>query len=143
MLELDTAAVQSKYRPFPWHCPRCRRKEVRPAAIHYQCERTHDGRKHTIDIPELETPKCGHCGELVLTYAQDDVIRRALRRQLGLLQADEIEAGRAALALTQEGLAARLGVTEEQVSHWETYRQNQSRALDNLMRVFFGSSEAR
>lgn len=30
-------------RPFPWHCPKCRRKEVRRVTIPYQCERLHEG----------------------------------------------------------------------------------------------------
>src|SRR5262245_59098700 len=70
---------QSAGRPFPWHCPRCRRKEVRPATVPYHAERLHEGRLVAVDMPELVVPKCAHCGELVLNYPADEQILRALQ----------------------------------------------------------------
>src|SRR5438874_7277687 len=66
-------------RPFPWHCPKCRNKEVRPASIAYHTERLHEGRLYTVDVPQLMVPRCGHCGELVFNYAAEEQILKALK----------------------------------------------------------------
>jgi hypothetical protein len=66
-------------RPFPWFCPRCRRKEVFPAVIPYHAERLHEGRLIAVDIPELSVPRCAKCGELVFNYTADDQILRAVQ----------------------------------------------------------------
>jgi hypothetical protein len=65
-------------RPFPWHCPRCRRLEVRPSTIPYRAERLHEGRLVTVDIPQLVVPQCGHCGELVFSSTTEEQILREL-----------------------------------------------------------------
>lgn len=132
-----------RQRPFPWHCPKCRRKEVRLAIVSYRCDAAHDGRLYSVTVPELNVPRCGHCGELVFNYPADEQVRQALRSQLHLLAPDEIRAARAGLGLTQKELADRLGVDEEIVSRWETGGQIQSRAMDNLLRVYFALPEAR
>jgi hypothetical protein len=68
-------------RPFPWHCPRCRKKEVRPATISYQTERLYEGRLIAVAIPDLKVPKCGNCGELVFNYTADEQILNAVKAQ--------------------------------------------------------------
>jgi DNA-binding transcriptional regulator YiaG len=128
---------QRRGRPFPWYCWRCRRKEVVPVRRPYREEVLHDGQHHVVEIPDLPVPCCGHCGAEVLTNAEEDAIHRALRSQLKLLQSEEILTGRAALGLGRKEFADRLGVTEELVYRWEDDLEIQSRALDNLMRVFF------
>jgi transcriptional regulator with XRE-family HTH domain len=45
--------------------------------------------------------------------------------------------------LSQKDLAERLGVAEATISRWETGAQIQSRALDNLLRVYFAVPEVR
>ncbi len=130
-------------RPFPWHCPKCRKKEVRPAVISYRCDMAHDGRLHTVLVPDLTVPRCGHCGEFVFNDAAEARIRRALRMQLRLLTPDEIRAARTALGLSEKDLADRLGVAEAAIARWETESQIQSRAMDNLLRVFFALPEVR
>jgi hypothetical protein len=68
-------------RPFPWFCPKCRKKEVRPATIPYHAERLCEGHIIAVDIPQLEVPKCGNCGELVFNYTAEDQILRAVQAQ--------------------------------------------------------------
>jgi transcriptional regulator with XRE-family HTH domain len=40
-------------------------------------------------------------------------------------------------------LAERLGVAEETISRWETGALIQSRAMDNLLRVYFANADVR
>jgi hypothetical protein len=72
---------QKAGRPFPWICPRCRKKEVRLATIAYHAERLCDGRLVAVEIPDLEVPKCTNCGELVFNYAADEKIIAAVKAQ--------------------------------------------------------------
>jgi hypothetical protein len=82
MPEAETNGVnQPAGRPFPWHCPRCRRKEVRPAEVPYHAECLYEGRVIEVDIPRLVVPRCGHCGELMFDYSADDQIREAVEAQ--------------------------------------------------------------
>ncbi|HTU18129.1 MAG TPA: type II TA system antitoxin MqsA family protein [Gemmataceae bacterium] len=141
--QFQTASESTRQRPFPWHCPKCRKKEVRPSIISYRCEMAHDGQLYSVTVPELTVPRCGHCGELVFNYPAEEQIRNALRSQLRLLTPKEIRAARTTLRLSEKDLADRLGVTEAAVSRWETGDQIQSRAVDNLLRVFFALPEVR
>lgn len=141
--QLQMANDSTRQRPFPWYCPKCRKKEVRPAIISYRCDMTHDGQLYSVTVPELTVPRCGHCGELVFNYPAEEQIRHALRSQLRLLTADEIRTARSTLKLSEKDLADRLGVPEATVSRWETGDQIQSRATDNLLRVFFALPEVR
>lgn len=111
--------------------------------IAYQCEMAHDGRVYLVEVPNLTVPRCGHCRELVFNYVADDQVRDALRSQLRLLTPEQIRAGRTGLDLSQKELAERLGVAEATISRWETGGQIQSRALDNLLRVYFAVPEVR
>lgn len=83
MSELLNASELEKprERPFPWHCPKCRQKEVRREAISYQCQRIHDGQPVTIDVTDLKVPRCGNCGELVFDYFAEEQINAAYGRQ--------------------------------------------------------------
>jgi len=141
--QFQTASESTRQRPFPWHCPKCRKKEVRPTSISYRCDMAHDGQLYSVTVPELTVPRCGHCGELVFNYPAEEQIRNALRSQLRLLTANEIRAARTTLRLSEKDLADRLGVSEATVSRWETGDQIQSRANDNLLRVFFALPEVR
>ena len=68
-------------RPFPWVCPKCRRKEVRRATIPYHCQRHHNGASVTVAVPNLSVPRCDHCGELVFDYEAEDQIKQACEAQ--------------------------------------------------------------
>jgi putative zinc finger/helix-turn-helix YgiT family protein len=138
-----TTEVRTSSRPFPWYCPKCRNKEVRPALISYRCDMAHDGQLHSVEVPQLTVPRCGHCGELVFNDDAEAQIRRVLRKQLHLLTPEEIRTARLGLGLSEKDLADRLGVGEAAISRWETETQIQSRALDNLLRVFFAFPEVR
>ena len=90
MPDLEAARPsQPRGRPFPWHCPRCRRKEVRPATIPYRGVRTYEGREFAVDVPELVVPRCGNCGELVFNYTAEEQIDQALKALAGTGGADQ------------------------------------------------------
>ena len=130
-------------KPFPWKCGHCRQKAVNPASVPYEVEAEHDGRRYSVVISDLVTPKCDNCGELVLTATANEQITDALREQVGLLTPSRIRAGREELGLTQEQFAEKLRIASATVSRWETGAQVQQRALDLLMRLYFGLIEVR
>ena len=132
-----------KHKPFPWRCPDCGLKEVRPVAVPYTAEVKHDGRVHTIEIDRLEIPTCQSCGERLFSKHVDEKISQALRSQLRLLSPDQIRTGLRKLDLSQKEVAARLGVAEATFSRWMTGSVIQSRASDNLLRVYFAFPEVR
>ncbi len=130
-------------RPFPWRCPACLKREVAPAVIAYTADIKHDGTLHAVEIPALEVPRCQACGELVFSTDVDEQINTALRAKLRLLTPGQIRSGRKELDADQKQLAERLGVAKETISRWETGALIQSRAMDNLLRVFFALPEVR
>ena len=81
-------------RSFPWRCPRCREKEVRPAVIPYQIEVAHDGCRYRVDIPQLTVPRCDNCGELAFGNHACEQIEQAVRVQLHLLSPEQIRGNR-------------------------------------------------
>lgn len=130
-------ASEVKGRPFPWHCPRCRRKEVRPAVIAYEAELLHDGGLHRVVVPQLTVPRCGNCGELVFGNDAAEQIARVLRIQLSLLSPEQIRANREQLGLSRSELGERLRVAEEQVAEWEEGQVTQSGLADRALRGCF------
>jgi putative zinc finger/helix-turn-helix YgiT family protein len=136
-------ASPSSDKPFPWRCPECGKKEVRPATIRHTSQIKHDGRLYEISVPELRVPKCGACGELVFDNVADEQIGQALRQHLGLLTGEQIRKNREALGLSQRALAEHLGVAVETISRWENGVLTQTRALDRYLRVYFGVPAAR
>ncbi len=140
---MDKPVQQVARRPFPWHCSGCGKKEVYGAVTSHTCEVNHDGRLHTVEVPELQVGKCRACGEVCFDDFTDDQISAALRAKLRLLSPEQIRDAMKALGLRQKELAARLGVAEATMSRWCTGSLIQSRAMDNLMRVYFGIPEAR
>jgi putative zinc finger/helix-turn-helix YgiT family protein len=133
----------TKDRPFPWRCSECGKKEMYPQATDYIGEVKHDGRPYTIHIPDLEIPTCRNCGAQLFTARADDRIIAALREKVGLLIPQVIRERRTELGLSQQGLADQLGVAKETISRWETGALIQSRAMDNLLRLYFDSEEVR
>ena len=127
--------------PFPWRCIKCREKEVFPLASDYAATMQHDGRPYEIRISDLSIPTCRKCGERVFTSELDDEIVAALRAQIGLLTPQEIQERRNEHELTEQELAEQLGVANETIAQWETGALIQSRAMDNLLRLYFESAE--
>src|SRR3972149_11850748 len=81
-------------KPFPWRCPGCGRREVKLAAVRYECRIKHDGRLHDVTVPELRVPRCGACQEILFDNDADELLSRALRTQLGLLMPEQIRSQR-------------------------------------------------
>jgi hypothetical protein len=82
MPERDTNATpQPARRPFPWFCPRCRKKEVWGDTVPYRTQRVREGRTVTIDIPQLTVPRCRNCGALLLNCSAEEQILKALEAQ--------------------------------------------------------------
>jgi len=78
---ISTETAPTPFRPFPWYCPRCRRKEVERTTIAYQCQRVYQGKPITVVVADLAVPKCGNCGELVFDYVAEEQINRAFQTQ--------------------------------------------------------------
>jgi len=130
-------------KPFPRRCPECGKVEVEPATIAYDAEVKHDGRLHTFHIPALQVNKCASCGEILFSAVTDDLISDALRQHLGLLSPQQIRDALRFLGLKQKEFGERIGVAPETISRWITGTHIQSRAMDNLMRLFFAFAEVR
>jgi putative zinc finger/helix-turn-helix YgiT family protein len=125
-----------KTKPYPRRCGDCAAITVEPSTISYAAEVKHDGRLHHFQIPKLPVDRCATCGEVYFTNASDEQLTYSLRQHLGVLQPAEIRSGIALLGLTQRAFAERIGVAAESVSRWMSGQNVQSRALDNLMRLF-------
>ncbi|MBM4090047.1 MAG: helix-turn-helix domain-containing protein [Planctomycetes bacterium] len=139
----NARATEPRDKPFPWRCPECGKRQVRPANIHHNAEIKHDGRVYSVAIPSLKVPRCEACGELVFDNDADSQIADALREQLALLSPGQIRQNREQLRLSQRDLAEHLGVAVETISRWENGVLIQSRAMDRYLRVYFGVPAAR
>ena len=138
-----TKRAPNAERPFPWLCRHCGKQEVVLQTIEYQAETRHDGRLYSFTIPALELPVCQACGEKVFTENVDAQENEALRAHLNLLTPEQIRDGIKLVGMSQKGVAARLGIAEATLSRWLNETQIQSRAMDNLLRVFFSLPEVR
>ena len=138
-----TKVANLREKPFPRRCPECGRAELQPANIAYDAEVKHDGRLYAFHIPQLQVNKCGACGEVLFGNVADDQISQALREHLVLLSPEQIRDALSALDLKQKDLAERIGVAAETISRWMSGTQIQSRAMDNLMRLFFAFDTVR
>lgn len=132
-----------KQKPFPWHCIKCGDEEVYPSKLRYATEVKHDGRLHRLVVDDLTIPVCRKCGEKIFTDSVDEQISQALRSKLRLLSPEQILRGVRDLGLSQKEVAARLRVAEATFSRWVTGSVIQSRAMDNLLRVYFAFPEVR
>jgi putative zinc finger/helix-turn-helix YgiT family protein len=134
---------QPSARPFPWPCSNCYTLTVVPTVIDYTAKVKHDGTVHELRLPALEVPRCQTCGEVVITSAVDEGINDALRSHLRLLTPSQMRGSIEKLGLKQQQLAERLGVAPETISRWLNGALIQSRAMDNLLRLFFALPEVR
>ncbi len=124
-------------RPFPWKCRHCGERRVVMSQIDYDAEGRHDGRLHSFLVTKLELPVCESCGEKVFTGHVDRQINDQLRIYLRLLTPSQIRDALTRVGMSQKVAAERLGVAEATISRWLNETQIQSRAMDNLLRVFF------
>lgn len=130
-------------KPYPWTCTNCRERAVYEGVIDYEIDLERDGQTYHIRLHDLKTPRCRKCGTPTLDSEANTKITRELLRQAKLMTPQQIGKNRASLGLTQQNLAAALGVAEEIVSYWESGFLIQNRAQDNMLRLFFGLPEAR
>jgi DNA-binding transcriptional regulator YiaG len=103
----------------------------------YRCEIYHDDRLYTVEVLDLETPRCEKCGAIVMIDAANRRISDALRRQIGLLLPEEIRQRREALELSPEELAQRLGIAAIDLAAWEAGDRLQPRSVNHLLDLFF------
>ncbi len=132
-----------KARPFPWPCANCLTATVVPTVLDHATQVKHDGVVYDLVLPGIEVPRCSTCGTTVITEAVDDLVTDALRARLALLAPAQMKAAIERLGLKQQELAARIGVAPETVSRWVNGVLIQSRAMDNLLRLFFALPEVR
>lgn len=130
-------------KPFPWKCRTCGNRSVNSATIDYVAEKEHDGRAYSLSIPNLAVFLCDECHARILPDESRAKVDDALRAAAGLLTPKEMRENRKRLGLTQDQLGKLLKVAKETVSRWETGGQIQQRAMDLLLRVFYGVPEAR
>lgn len=134
---------QSQPIPYPRFCAECSSEAVQPVQISYMAEVKHDGKLHQFLIPVLGIDKCEACGEEYFTSDTDRQISRELRTHLCFLQPEQIRQRLKELGINQSEFAQRLGVAKETVSRWLTGHVIQSRAMDNLMRLFLEYDQVR
>ena len=142
---MQTTTIETKFksRPFPRDCFRCGKREVYRTIIPYSLQVKYEDVLHPLDLPQLETPRCRACDEIVFDTHVDMQINSAQRTLLHLLQPEQIRDGRERLDLTRGELAKRLGVSEAALADWEDDISIQPRTADNLLRVFFAFPEVR
>lgn len=128
---------------YPVHCIECGKKEVYPAVVRETWEQNHDGRIYKLTIDDLPVLKCRACGDVSYGLDADDRMTAELRRHLGLLTPESIRANLESLHVTQKEAAEGLGIAAETLSRWLSGGLVQSRAMDNLLRAFFGSPVVR
>ncbi len=130
-------------RPFPWRCWKCKKTEVVQDTIEYSTDRSHDEITYHLEFPRLLVAKCRNCGDVTFDLFTSDQIEDALRAKVGLLMPEEVRSRRIALGLTPEELSRRIGHPEDTVGKIEERLLIQSRALDNMLRVYFAFSIVR
>lgn len=90
---------------------------------------------------------CDKCGNDVMDASEADRLGRKLANAYatsnGLLSPDEIRELRKSLGMGQKDFERLLGVSSPTVSRWETGSVQQSKPVDNLMRVIRAVPEAR
>lgn len=130
-------------RAFPSKCRTCGKHAVKKKVVDYVTEREHDGRTYSFTVPALDILECEECHARVLSGASREKVEEALRVKAGLLTPTNMRENRIRLGYTQERLARELRVAKETVSRWETGGQIQQRAMDLLLRLFFGLPQVR
>jgi putative zinc finger/helix-turn-helix YgiT family protein len=134
---------ETRTRPYPWHCVTCGTRTVVPTVMDHVAKVKHDGTIYELQLHNIEVPQCPTCSETYPTAAVDDRVSDALRARLRLLTPAQIQDEMSRLGLTEQQLSERLGVTVESVSRWRDGTLIQSRAMDNLLRIYFAVPEAR
>lgn len=122
-------------------CPECNHELKRIENGTLQAKhKTSNGCKDIL-VENLSYSKCDYCNEIF--YSPDDLdnyeiqLEKALekeRKSENLLTAKEIKAIRKKYNLTQLQLELLLKIGPKNVAKWETYKSNQSKTIDKLLR---------
>lgn len=122
-------------------CPECNHELKRIGNGTLQTKhKTSNGCKDIL-VENLSYSKCDYCNEIF--YNPDDLdnyeiqFEKALekeRKSENLLTAKEIKAIRKKYNLTQLQLELLLKIGPKNVAKWETYKSNQSKTIDKLLR---------
>ena len=122
-------------------CPECNHELKRIENGTLQAKhKTSNGCKDIL-VENLSYSKCDYCNEIF--YNPDDLdnyeiqFEKALekeRKSENLLTAKEIKAIRKKYNLTQLQLELLLKIGPKNVAKWETYKSNQSKTIDKLLR---------
>ena len=122
-------------------CPECNHelKRIENGTLQTK-HKTSNGCKDIL-VENLSYSKCDYCNEIF--YNSDDLdnyeiqFEKALekeRKSENLLTAKEIKAIRKKYNLTQLQLELLLKIGPKNVAKWETYKSNQSKTIDKLLR---------
>ena len=126
-----------KPKPYPWKCSACGQKAVQAAVVAHSETMLYGTERHEVSVPDLPVSQCTNCGTVLFDNRADELMGRALRRQLGLLQPDEIRAYRRSLKLKLRDLSVRLRYTIESLSRWENGWRIQSRRVNEQLVAYF------
>jgi hypothetical protein len=147
MLPDDTMLQKKRHpaadRPFPWQCHKCWKMSAMPQRIDYQDTVRFDGRLVSFLARDIEIPICQNCGEKVFTEKVDSQLCESMQLHLHLLTPAQVREGISKLGLSRKEVADRLGVAEELLWRWAHGFSIQSRAMDNLLRLFLQFPEVR
>lgn len=102
-----------------------------------------------IMLSGLSFEKCFNCGEIYFSSEDIEIKEQKLnevlineRKNKGLLTAQEIKEIRASLGYSQDQLDKLLGFGARSFARWETYRADQSKAADLLLRALKSGGES-
>jgi putative zinc finger/helix-turn-helix YgiT family protein len=123
-------------RRFPKKCGVCQQRAMALAVVPYSIQIDHDGRKYQVEIPSLEVPKCGNCGEFVIDDEAGKVIQAAFHAKADLLTPDDIARVINDAHLNQKEFAELIGISQSTLSRWVNGVQVQQRGYDNIIRAF-------
>ena len=122
-------------------CPACGKAALKKKRGDFAFEVADDGAnpnavEHETVIPDAQWEECSSCGEVVLSQDLDRRIEQWQYTREGLLTPGELREIRERLGLSQVEIAKRIGVGEKSYTRWETGFSIQSKANDNLIRLF-------
>ena len=95
-----------------------------------------DAREFQIDIGNSEWDECEACGERLLSEKIDEALEKWQYTREGLLTPGKIRNIRLRHKLTQKQISKILGVGEKSYTRWENGLSMQTKAMDNLIRIF-------
>ncbi|MEW5945036.1 MAG: type II TA system antitoxin MqsA family protein [bacterium] len=95
-----------------------------------------DAREFHINIRNADWDECEVCGEQILSEELDGALGKWQYTREGLLTPEAIRNIRLRHKLTQKQISEILGVGEKSYTRWENGLSMQTKAMDNLIRIF-------